>query len=95
MGVYFFVIEYGCDAESAGWKFFFSEPGRVKARRKMGCAAAAEPNAENGPQAGQGDSVAAVISIEVGALRQLKWYREYSVSVRLQRKDTLLFFQRS
>ncbi len=74
---------------------FASEPGMVETRWKARCVAAAEPNAENGPQAGQGDSVAAVISIEVGALRQLKWYREYSVSVRLQRKDTLLFFQRS
>ncbi len=95
MGVYFFVIEYGCDAESAGWKFFFSEPGRVKARRKMGCAAAAEPNAKSSKNAAQGGSAAAVISIEVGAMRQLKWYREYSVSVRLQRKGTLLFLQRS
>ena len=46
---------------------FDSEPGMVQARRKARHVAAAEPNAENSFLAVQGGSVAAVISIEVGA----------------------------
>ena len=87
----------GLEAEKAPRNFPFSEPGRVEARReKRGW-----PLPSHLPERGR--SIPPVRQVghlplpdrEVGAKqkpRQLKWYRESSVSVRLQNeKGTLLF----